>query len=136
MGAWDAGPFENDDALDFLGDLEESSSARSAVARALSSAAETNGYLDASDGSVAVAAAAVIAVVRTGRLAGVADRVRARILQLGLTADDASALAPAAARALDRVDGPESELLDLWDEADSAEEWRATLAPMRDALSA
>ena len=135
MGAWDAGPFDNDDALDFLAVLEGSSSPRAAVAEALEAAGDTAGYLEAPDGSTAVAAAAIVAVIRAGRLAGVSDEVAARVHALRLTHSEAAELTQAARAAVERVDSPQSELLELWAEAGSAEAWRHTLAPIRDALS-
>jgi hypothetical protein len=135
MGAWDSGPFDNDDALDFLGDLEESPNVRFVLAGALAAAVESSGYLEAPEGSVAVAAAALVAVVHAGRASGVSDSIAERIRALRLTDDDASDLIPAAGRALDRAVGSESELLGLWEDAGSGDEWRETLSSIRDGLA-
>ncbi len=54
MGAWGSGPFENDDACDWLDELADSGVAALRAALALADDAE---YLEAPDGSVIVAAA-------------------------------------------------------------------------------
>ena len=64
MGAWGAGPFENDDAMDWAIDLEESGDV-GFVVEALR-AAEGDGYLDAPEGSVTMAAAEVVAALDPG----------------------------------------------------------------------
>ena len=64
MGAWGAGPFENDDAMDWAIDLEESGDV-GFVVEALR-AAESDGYLDAPEGSVTIAAAEVVAALGPG----------------------------------------------------------------------
>lgn len=43
MGAWGAGPFENDSAGDFMGDLEDGDDVAALLAGALSEAADTEG---------------------------------------------------------------------------------------------
>ena len=57
MGAWGSGPFENDDACDWLDELADSGVAALREALALADAAD---YLEAPDGSVVVAAAEVV----------------------------------------------------------------------------
>ncbi|MGL5443372.1 MAG: DUF4259 domain-containing protein, partial [[Mycobacterium] stephanolepidis] len=56
MGAWGAGPFDNDDAADFLGDLRQSDDIELQLARCLRMA--NADYLEAPEGSTVVAAAA------------------------------------------------------------------------------
>src|SRR6478752_5559784 len=57
MGAWEAGPFENDTAMDWVADLERTGA--HAVRTALSVAAD--GYVEAPVGEEVVAAAEVVA---------------------------------------------------------------------------
>lgn len=61
MGTWDIGPFDNDTAADFGGDLDEAAlEEREAMIRsALKRAADHADFLDTSDGERAVAAAAL-----------------------------------------------------------------------------
>ncbi|HYZ29414.1 MAG TPA: DUF4259 domain-containing protein [Thermoleophilaceae bacterium] len=132
MGAWDLGPLDNDDALDFLGDLEEAPDALGALREALTLPA---GYLEAPDGSIAIAAAAAVAVIRRGGVQGVAPQFGERINALNVSGEQADELAPLAVAALERVASEESELVELWDEAGETEAWRATLEPLRAGVS-
>src|SRR4051794_2230831 len=61
MGAWGSGSFENDDACDWVADLEENGP--SAVREPLTTVADADEdeYLEAPDCSVAIAAAELIA---------------------------------------------------------------------------
>src|SRR4051812_5482993 len=58
MGAWDTGPFDNDGAMHWVADLERdgTGAVRAALSRALD-----EGYIDATTGEEAVAAAEVVA---------------------------------------------------------------------------
>ena len=62
MPGWGSGSFENDDAQDFLGELE--SLTVDGVKQKLSHAADHEGYLEAPESSVAVAAAEVVATAK------------------------------------------------------------------------
>lgn len=137
MGAWGIGPFENDDAADFLGDLVDSSEPGPLIATALADATDATGDLDSPEASIAIAAAAVVAMSRTGEeLDGIDEDEAGEIAALSFTPTGADALASAAISALDRVVADGSELLGLWDEAGEATRWRATLDPIRAALTA
>jgi Domain of unknown function (DUF4259) len=96
MGAWGSGPFENDDAADFRGELDElpPRAWTTAIREALASVADADGYLEIDQGAVAIAAVAVV----TSRAAQVAE------------------FREVALRALDRAAGPDSELRRLWEE--------------------
>ena len=60
MGAWDNGPFDNDEAADFIEDLAEAPDWRTVV-RILEHVTRAAGYLEAPEGEMAVAAAAIVA---------------------------------------------------------------------------
>ena len=60
MGASATGPFDNDDALDFIDDLAEAPGWRTVV-QALDYVTKQAGYLEAPEGAIAVAAAAIVA---------------------------------------------------------------------------
>jgi hypothetical protein len=122
MGAWDDGPFDNDTAADWCGELEDAapSERRGMIRTALTTAADSPGYLDYDDASPAVAAAAIVA----SRMPGgepitspyAPDFIRAdELLDLD---DDLPALAIAA---LDRIVGSDSEWRDLWGEGGATE---------------
>jgi hypothetical protein len=127
MGAWDTTPFGNDDASDFLFGLEEASSAATALRGAFEAVLGADDYVEGPEGSVAVAAAAVVAEALGGSVEGVPEEIRQRIIALGLTAESARELAEGASAALDRVQGDNSELLELWQEAGEDEDFRRSL---------
>ena len=129
MGAWGYLPFENDDALDWLDELEGGGAdvIRGALAKA------GNGYVDAPEGSIAVAAADITAACQ-GNPSGdlpenVADWVTAHGAEI--IAEDVEL----ALEAVGRVAGEESELAELWDDADEPE-WRESLEDLSERLRA
>jgi hypothetical protein len=114
MGAWDHGPFENDDALDFVQDV--GADGAKAVEQALKAVTGTAGYLEAPEASRAIAAAAFVAAAAGHRhLLGVlADEV----FDEHLDSEELLPLKSEARAALDRVLGSDSELVELWDEGE------------------
>lgn len=125
MGAWGSGPFENDDAGDWVYDLEGADD-MSLIHDALDVAGAA--YLDAGEGAVAVAAATVVAAGLGLRRDGLSDEVTAWL-------DDHSRLvqpadAALAVRALERVLAERSEIAELWDEAGDAS-WRASIRALQ-----
>lgn len=118
MGAWGAGSFENDDTMDWVIDLEESGDV-GFVVEALRAACDDE-CLWASEGSMAVAAAEVVAALAgrpgPGSPEGVESWVRGRD---GVERETVAL----ATRAVERVrNGPGSELLELREEAGQPEE--------------
>ncbi|MFD7665692.1 DUF4259 domain-containing protein [Streptomyces sp. NPDC059788] len=133
MGTWGMGPFDGDAAADFLDELIAMPEARrlGAIRAVLSTAAAEREYLEAPQGEMAVAAAALTAAARAGSTypAGPAYGP-----ELTVPAPPPQ-LAVLAVHALDRVLAPDSELAELWDEADGGREWRAGLARLRARLA-
>src|SRR3979490_726956 len=115
MGAWGTGPFDNDEAADFAGGLDDLGGAAraDAVREALTRAAEQAEFLDADDAAVAVAAAALVAAQCPG--GDEVDSVHGPRESLPQLPDDVRSLA---AVALDRVLADDSELKELWEEAE------------------
>ncbi len=119
--------------MDFVGEFwDAESSERVDLLRAtLATAAEALGYLDVDDGSEAVAAAAIVAAVRTGRIEFLGQTSLDECLReepLDLPGD-----LPALARqALDRVQSEDSELFELWE---GSEEIVDELNALRGALA-
>lgn len=68
MGTWDSGPFDNDTAADWCGDLDDADIAKrpALVREALTRAAGEDGYLDADIACEAIAAAAIVAAQQPG----------------------------------------------------------------------
>ena len=118
MGAWGAGPFENDAALDWAWDLEETG--WKAVRDALS-AVTVAGSIEADEASCALAAAEVVAASLGNPMTGLPETVSTWVTQHG--SDVAADVAHAACDGVVRV-ATDSELRALWDESGEAEEWR------------
>jgi hypothetical protein len=134
MGTWGPGPFDNDDAADWLRDLEETEpSSRSAfIERTLSKLAEMQGYIQVDDGQAGIAAAAVVALQLPGATS--MDLVSRPDSLEALNVDVDHGLREAALRALDRVEAGDSEVAGLWREGDPSD-FMATLTQLRDVLS-
>jgi hypothetical protein len=136
VAAWSETPFGNDDARDFLFDLEHASDAEARIRLALSAALDADDYLEAAEGAIAVAAAAVLVIACGGAIDGEEKDLNAGINALGLSSEACVELSAPAAKALDRVGADDSELLELWDETDDAQAFRRSLIGLRIALSA
>lgn len=132
MGAWDVGPFDNDTAADFGGDLDDAAEGeREGMLRSiLTRAASTEDYLDQDIAVEAVAAAALVAAQCPGGdpvITAYGPKLPVPELPLDLR--------ELAVRALDRVITDPSELLELWAETDEIGPWRATIARLRTVLA-
>jgi hypothetical protein len=130
VGGWGTGSFENDDAADWLAHLSAVTPAD--LTKVLLEAADHPGYLEAPEASVAVAAAEVVAA-----LSGTpAPAVPAEIVEWAkknpqtLTAE----LRALAVRALERV-RRNSEVKDLWMEADGLNDWTAAIQELQSRLN-
>ncbi|MGC4788873.1 DUF4259 domain-containing protein [Micromonospora sp. DT178] len=136
MGTWAAGPFDNDVAADWCGDLDEASPERRPllVEQALREAAGEDDFLDSWPGAKAVAASAVVAAHLPGG-PPVDSAYAPDFLTAGGRLTLSAELPALALRALDRVLADGSELAELWDEAGELDEFAAALAPIRAALA-
>jgi hypothetical protein len=130
MGTWGSGPFDNDDAADWVYELTADADER-VVETALSAAAE-EGYLDASTSQAAIAAAEVVAASLERPYVELPDEV---VAWTAARRDAAwSELVPVAVRAVSRV-LDDSELRELWDEAPDGEAWTADVADLLERLA-
>ena len=129
MGAWGTGSFENDDAADWVSGLDAITSEE--LTRILAHAADDPEYLEAPAASVAVAAAEVVAALRGSGADGTQAKIRDWVGKhpQAFTAE----LQAMAIRAVDRV-RRNSELKDLWMEADGLNEWIAGLRELQGRL--
>ena len=133
MGAWGAGPFENDDALDFVAELSEvaGSERGSRIESAL--ALQADGYLELAEACAAIAAAGLIAVARGATFDDLDEEI-IELAQSDLLRDDLR-IKELAVAALARVSGESSEWRDLWSESGSSEEADQMLVALRAALA-
>ncbi|MFB7115455.1 DUF4259 domain-containing protein [Streptomyces sp. NPDC056190] len=129
MGTWDVGPFDNDTAADFCGDLDEAAvGEREGIVRStLIRVIDTAGYLEAPESEEAVAAAALVAAQCPG--GEPADPIYGTEEPL----PDLTGLCDLALQALDRVMTEPSELMDLWAESDGGP-WRANIRRLQNVL--
>ncbi|MFG1831890.1 DUF4259 domain-containing protein [Micromonospora chersina] len=137
MGTWAAGPFDNDTAADWSGDLDDAvpEERPALVERALRTVLDEPDHLDSDLGVEAVAAAAVVVAHLPGAFP-VDSPYAPDFLTAGARLDLPERLRPLAVRALDRVVADDSELAELWAEAGEPNEFLAEVARLRAALAA
>lgn len=133
MGAWGFRPFENDDACDWLYELEKSSDISVISAAFHHIINNASDYLEAPDCANAIAAAEITAALRGHPLMSLPDNAREWVEAHHLL--DASNLVPSALAAIQRI-RTDSELKELWDESDEAPEWYKTLDDLNNRLIA
>jgi hypothetical protein len=130
MGAWDVTPFANDAAADWASDLIDAPEPETFLSATLQ-LADRRGYLDASDGSQAVAAAAVVAAACGAAPGGFPSELTA---WLHGKETRFRQFAPEALAAVRRVRGEESELRELWETSEDFAAWSKTLEAIAAAL--
>ncbi|MET9675698.1 DUF4259 domain-containing protein [Streptomyces sp. NPDC006482] len=132
MGTWDIGPFDSDTAADFSYRVDEApAEKRAEVLRAAFREVTTAGddYLDSDLAVEAIASAALVAAQCPG-----GEPVTTAYGPKQPLPELPAELRPMAVEALDRVLGPDSELLELWEESDG-EEWKAGIRKLRAVLA-
>ncbi|MGW7367043.1 DUF4259 domain-containing protein [Streptomyces sp. NPDC054841] len=134
MGTWGVGPFDNDTAADFAGDLDEAAAEerapliRTALERAANSADQAD-QLDTPDAERAVAAVALVVAQHpdgepTCSNYGPSEPMPEFPEELRALAIDA----------LDQVVAETSEVAELWDETPDGPKWRQDIARLRNVL--
>ncbi len=133
MGAWGVGIFDNDDACDWVNELEQSSDL-SVILKTLIEVAEssTEQYLESPEASYALAAAEVVASFKNSGGSILPKNV-------GMWIDNHKNLAVdplriIAARAVKRVK-TDSELKELWEETPDIEEWYSLIMDLEARLT-
>ena len=137
MGTWDIGPFDNDSAADWCGDLHDADPADRAgrIRQALVDAAEETGFLDSREGGRAIAAAAILVSQLPGG-APLTSSYAPDFLLDGGRVEVPAELPALAVRALDRVLAADSEWYELWGESNDPEAAYAVVRGLRAELSA
>jgi len=130
VGAWGTGPFDNDDAADWVYELEESERI-SAVLAALEPIGP-EGYLEAPTCSIALAAAEVVAALNSQPLAALPPEVVAWVRKNPVEVTDE--LLGLALMAIHRIE-TKSELKELWDESADADSWSRTVEDLKRRLA-
>ena len=123
MGAWGSGSFENDDALDWLGEFCDEPD-KEVISAALETVNEIGSeYLEAPECSTALAAAEVVAALKGAPGENLPEEARECVAKLKL--EVSGGMVAAAAKAVERI-RMNSELKELWEEQDPAE-WYAAV---------
>ncbi|SNT59790.1 DUF4259 domain-containing protein [Actinacidiphila glaucinigra] len=132
MGTWDIGPFDNDTAADFAGDLDEATmeELESMIRRVLKRSADPADYLITPDAERAVAAAALVVAQHPDGVPACSNYGPSESLP-ELPAE----LRMLAVGALDRVVDERSEIVELWGEATNGPRWRQGITRLRDVLA-
>ena len=131
MGTWGTGPFDDDQASDWVWELQEAKD-WGVVMTALQGAADAadDAYLEAPDGQIAWAAAAVVAAADDP---GVTVPEEVSSWLASHRADRPFEARLLAVKALRRITSDHSELVELWEEAGD-EEWRANITRLGEQL--
>lgn len=120
MGAWDIGSFANDDALDWLIDLQEEDDL-GLLEDSFATVIEQRGQLpDATDSAVAIAAGEVLAALLGSPMADLPEEVEEWLPGKPKPETELVAQGVAALRIVLR----ESELRELWEEAQEFSAWK------------
>ncbi|HYC96803.1 DUF4259 domain-containing protein [Brevundimonas sp.] len=129
MGTWDLGPFDNDDAADFLYEVQDAAGWGPAVA-AMAKVLITVGYLEAPESQRGLAAAALVASRRSPG----SVKIEATQEAIAATLPPPPYFAPYLAKlTIGRVIS-RSELADLWAEGSELEAWRTETRRVLQAL--
>jgi len=123
MGAWGGRSFENDDALDWVWELEESDD--DSVVRAALVGVHGDGEVEAPEAACACAAAEVVAAAAGAPADWLPDEVKTWVAAHGAAV---AGLRPEAHAAVQRV-AQRSELQELWAEAGD-DEWDRAVADL------
>ena len=123
MGVWGIGHFDNDDAGDWIWELEDDSTLRP-VTDALAAVERSEDFLEAPDGAIALAAAEVIAASRGRAAPDLPDNVLQIVQTIAL--QPGRDLVSRAIQVVARI-ADDSELRDLWEETDDFSEWQLRL---------
>lgn len=135
MGAWGYGPFENDAALDCVGDLADAgpSGMRGGLFAAMRAVTDATGYIEGPEADAAMAAAVLVAA----RLGADPGSASAAELLASHPFEADGELRLEALRVFDRLADPrENEWHDLWADGGALEKVLELLAPFRERLAA
>ncbi len=133
MGAWGAGPFQNDHALGFLAELSELPPAGMGSRIMSALALPSDGYLGLNEACAAIAAAELIAAARTAALEDSGAEAVA-VMQSDEETGDVQ-VRDLALAALVRVNSESSEWRDLWLKSGSWKEADQMMTGLRAKLS-
>lgn len=130
MAGWGTGSFENDDVMDWVAELKTLAPAD--LAKILAQAADDPAYLEAPAASVALGAAEVVATLNGSPAASAPQEIEQWVKRHPQTLTPQ--LKDVALRATERV-RRNSELKDLWMEAEGLTDWIEAVKDLQARLS-
>ena len=138
MGTWDAGSFGNDDAADWVWQMEEAEDlhiVEEAFDRVVEELTGDN-FVEAPTGSEAIAACEVIARLKGkfGERSTYSEGIDNWVAVHPMRPDDA--LLAKANRALDIVMSDQSELHELWKDTESFDQWQKNVSDLGQRMNA
>ncbi|MFC5050810.1 DUF4259 domain-containing protein [Rubritalea spongiae] len=130
MAAWGTKTFEEDTANDWIQELIDADDAREFLIDSLST---EPGFIEADQGSIVLAASETLIALLDEPRVGVPGEL---VDWVGDNeCDDVSDLPETAVESIDRVLGEESEIRQIWSEAEDFDEWLENVEQMREVLS-
>jgi hypothetical protein len=132
MGAWGHLAFENDDACDWACDLEDVADL-SLVEEALGAVEEADDYLEAPEAAMAIGACELLARLRGSHGYQNDDTKKVDAWVREHPMQPSPQMLARATAVIDRILGDDSELRQLWEEADDSE-WVACVEDLRSRL--
>ena len=133
MGAWGIGTFENDDAVEWLDELQASED-RSVLQTALERPEIGEEYIEAPEGIHILCAGEIIAALQGQSAPDLPDEARDWVQEHKSL--DISSLIPIATRKIDQVLDDGSELRELWQENEADyPAWRETVSALKARLN-
>jgi hypothetical protein len=133
MGAWGSDSFKNDDASDWVADFCDAPD-QTLIANTLSAIAnmDADEYLEAPDCSVGIAAAELVAALKSASNPNLSEDTKKCLSSLGIKADPS--LVALALKAMERI-RTNSELKELWDESETPEDWYQSVSSLEKRLN-
>jgi hypothetical protein len=132
MGAWGVGNFDNDDAADWVDELEDTEGLSLIVATLETVTTRGDEYLEAPDCCRALAAAEVVASLKNANHTALPEK--AQQWSEAHRGTDGNQHAELALKAVVRIK-TESELKELFDESEDAAEWYKVLDDLQSRLT-
>jgi hypothetical protein len=131
MGAWGIKNFENDSALDWLGDFSENQNAEF-IEETLLVVLENEDYLEVDDCSYALAAAEILAALNHHKSSDFPEEGLEEILSIHV--ENLTELKELAKTTILKIKS-NSELKELWEESEEYDQWVAVLDDLGKRLS-
>ena len=131
MGAWGSKSFENDDAMDWVAEFKEAGA--DAVRSSLEAALNAGEELDEPEACEALAAAEIVAAVKTGDQSNIDEEAVTALTKFAEkigTSEHIRLAKDAVARIKSK-----SELRDLWEETDEFGDWIKTVEALEARLA-